>query len=574
MPDPLVLVVSAEHADALQEEFRSRYDRDYDVRAVRSGAQAAEAVGAARASGAGVALLVVDSQLSGVLDVLDRCRELSPDARAVVVAHWDHFLADRSALRPGLVRGSFNAFLLMPRGRRDEEFHHAVTELLSDWGWSAARTRHVAVEVVSPELDPLTRSICDYLDRVGMLNRVSHPDSPTGREVLRRVGGRFEDPRRFPLVYASNRTPLQATSVRDVALALFETEASAPPAQVVDLAVVGAGPAGLAAAVYGSSEGLSVVVTEAEAIGGQAGTSSMLRNYLGFPSGISGMRLAQRARTQALRFGTRFLPGWETAELLPGEGGEPHELRTNRASIRARTVLVASGVRYRRLGVPAVEELVGRGVFYGAALSAARELEGGDVAVVGGGNSAGQAALHLARTARRVSLVVRRGSLAATMSQYLIDELAFNPRVEVLVDSRVVDAGGEGELQRVDVEDVHRRTRRRLPVRAVFLMLGADPHADWLPAAVSTDERGFVLTGRDVPRERWLADRPPADLATSVPGIFCAGDVRSGSVKRVTTAAGEGAATVPLVHEHLRLLASSTGPASVRDAGSGASAGG
>jgi thioredoxin reductase (NADPH) len=293
------------------------------------------------------------------------------------------------------------------------------------------------------------------------------------------------------------------------------------------------------------------VVVEVEAIGGQAGTSSMIRNYLGFPRGISGMRLAQRARNQAIRFGTQFFTGWEVTSVGPCEHGDHHVVRTDGGEVHARSVVVATGVRYRKLGVEALERLVGQGVFYGSAMSAARELEGQDVVVVGGGNSAGQAAIHLARFARSVTILVRRPGLEETMSRYLIREIEWNPRVAVRPHSEVCDGGGEGRLEWLDVRDRTTDTVERMEVGGLFLLLGAEPHCDWLPPDVARDEHGFVLTGRDVPTERWGDGLPPANLATTVPGVFAVGDIRAGSMKRVAAASGEGASVVPLVHTFL-----------------------
>jgi thioredoxin reductase (NADPH) len=290
--------------------------------------------------------------------------------------------------------------------------------------------------------------------------------------------------------------------------------------------------------VYGASEGLGTVTVEAEAIGGQAGTSSMIRNYLGFPRGISGMRLAQRARNQAIRFGTQFFTGWPALRLEVGGLGEPHVVCTEGGDVRARSVVIASGVSYRKLGIEAIDGLVGSGVNYGAAMTAAREMEGLDVYVVGGGNSAGQAAIHLSRFARSVTILVRRPDLAATMSSYLIGEIEFNPRVSVEGCRCVVDGGGEG-----------RRERRQ--AGGLFLLLGAVAHCDWLPAQVARDPNGFVLTGRDVPASAWRDGLPPENLETTVPGIYAVGDIRSGSMKRVASASGEGASVVALVHAWL-----------------------
>jgi thioredoxin reductase (NADPH) len=277
----------------------------------------------------------------------------------------------------------------------------------------------------------------------------------------------------------------------------------------------------------------------------------MIRNYLGFPRGISGMRLAQRARNQALRFGAHFFTGWAVEQLEVGKDGAPHCVRTDGGEVRARALLISTGVAYRSLGVPALEDLVGAGVHYGAAMTAAREMEDGDVLVVGGGNSAGQAAVHLARFARSVKVLVRRPSLTETMSTYLIDEITYNPRIEVETCTRVVDGGGDERLAWVTTEDVRTGERRTRDIAGLFLLLGADPHCDWLPPEIARDATGFVLTGRDVPRAAWADGFPPPALATSVPGVFAAGDVRAGSMKRVAAASGEGASVVALVHAWL-----------------------
>jgi thioredoxin reductase (NADPH) len=362
-----------------------------------------------------------------------------------------------------------------------------------------------------------------------------------------------EDEGRWPIVSSLVGWCGHCPSVRALANQLYGRPDEIEVDEVVDLVVVGAGPAGLAASVYASSEGLSTVCLEAEAIGGQAGTSSMIRNYLGFPRGISGMRLAQRARGQALRFGTRFFTGWPATGITPASNGTPHVVHTEGGDVRARTVLVATGVDYRRLGVESIEELVGRGVHYGAAMAAARELAGQHVVVVGGGNSAGQAAIHAARFASSVTVLVRRPDLTATMSSYLINEVEWNPRITVRGSTRVVDGGPDdvGHLAWIDVEDVVTGERERMEARGLLLLLGAAPECGWLPDDVLRDQRGFVLTGRDIPKDRWVADVPPGDLATTVPGIFAGGDIRSGSMKRVASATGEGASVVALVHDWL-----------------------
>ncbi len=543
---PAIVLVSEEYADRLRDEFW-RYSREYDLRPAGSSAEAMAVTHQISSEGGTVALFVADSRLPDekVLAAFAQWRTLVPTARRMIAAPVERFLTDAAALRPGLAKGKYDAYLLLPRGPRDEEFHHAVSDLLSDWGSTVANPEVVSAKIIAPGQGALVVAIRDFLDRMGIPNRVYHPDTEVGRHVLSQAPPDAE----LPVVWAMNRQPWPARSVRDVAVSMYGAPDELSLDGVVDVAIVGGGPAGRASAVYASSEGLSTVVLEAEAIGGQAGTSSMIRNYLGFPRGISGMRLAQRARNQALRFGTRFFTGCEVEKLVLGD---PHVLRTGGGDVRAHAIVVSTGVRYRKLRIEPIEELVGLGVHYGAAMAAAREMEDQDVYVVGGGNSAGQAAVHLSRFARSVTVLVRRASLSETMSRYLIDEIGHNPRIAVEPCSEVVDGGGNGRLEWLTVKNVESGERTTRPAGGLFLLLGAVPHCSWLPPDVAQDEHGFVLTGRDVPKNSWADGLPPHSLATTVPGVFAAGDVRSGSMKRVAAASGEGASVVPLVHAWLQ----------------------
>ena len=551
MGAPAIVIASAHHGDVLGEAF-ARYEREYDVRLVGDELAAKSCAKELLGSGHQVALFVIDSDhdQEQLFALVAGTRKAVPTARRLIVAHVSRFLADSQAFRHAVAAGKVDALLLMPQGPRDEEFHGAVGELLNEWNATVATPVVENVRIITPEVDGLTRDLLDYLARVGMPAGVHHPDSEVGREIM---AGCPEDEGRWPIVSSLAGWCGHCPDVRSLANQLYGRPDDIEVDEVVDLVVVGAGPAGLAASVYASSEGLSTVCLEAEAIGGQAGTSSMIRNYLGFPRGISGMRLAQRARGQALRFGTRFFTGWPATGLTPATDGAPHVVHTDGGDVRARSVLVATGVDYRRLGVDSLESLVGRGVFYGAAMAAARELAGDHVVIVGGGNSAGQAAIHAARFARSVTIVVRRPDLTATMSSYLIDEIRWNPRITVRGSARVVDGGPDdvGHLAWLEVEDVDGGGRERVEARGLFLLLGAAPECGWLPDDVLRDERGFVLTGRDIPRERWTDDVPPEDLATTVPGVFAGGDIRSGSMKRVASATGEGASVVSSVHAWL-----------------------
>lgn len=545
---PAIVIASAHHGDVLADAF-ARYEREYDVRLVGDEPAAKASAKELLASGHPVALFVVDTDhdQEKLYALIGGTRKVVPTARRLLVSHVSRFREDSQAFRHAVAAGKVDALLLMPQGPRDEEFHAAVGEMLSEWNATVAAPVVENVRIITPEKDTLTRELLDYLARVGMPAGVHHPDSDVGREVMAQCP---DNEGRWPVVSSMTGWCGHCPSVRALANQLYGRPDEIDVDEVVDLVVVGAGPAGLAASVYASSEGLATICLEAEAIGGQAGTSSMIRNYLGFPRGISGMRLAQRARGQALRFGTRFFTGWPATGISPCHDGGHHIVHTEGGDVHTRAVLVATGVNYRRLGVESLEDLVGRGVYYGAAMAAARELAGDHVVIVGGGNSAGQAAIHAARFASRVTIVVRRPDLTATMSSYLIDEIEWNPRITVCGSTRVVDGGPDDvrHLTWLELEDVGTGARERVEARGLFLLIGAEPECAWLPDGVLRDERGFVLTGRDIPRDLWHEDVPPEDLATAVPGIFAGGDIRAGSMKRVASATGEGASVVSLVH--------------------------
>ena len=543
---PVIVLVSKDHSQNIRDAFW-RYSREYDLRDAGSHAEALAIADEATSGGGMVAMFAADTALPDA-DILDACREWKsavPGARLVLLAPLERFLAESVQLRPEMSRGTFDSYLLIPQGVRDEDFHSSITDFLSDWGSTVGAPEVINARIIAAETDALVRDVQDFVERMGMAATVETPDSEIGRAAIESAPDAT-----LPLIWIRTREPMPLTSVRELAASVSEALTEKTFEGVVDLAVVGAGPSGLAAAVYGSSEGLSTVVLELGAIGGQAVTSSMIRNYLGFHHGVSGRRLGFRARLQAQRFGTRFYIGWQVEDLIPGDDG-PHLIKTTNGDIRARSVVIATGVRYRKLGVRAAEDRVGLGVHYGAALSAAREMEDRDVYVVGGGNSAGQAAVHLSRFARSVTILVRRDDLSETMSQYLIDEISHAPRISVEGRTQVVDAGGNSKLEWITTENMETGERTDRTAGGLFLLLGASPHADWLPSEVAVDDRGFVLTGRDIPREQWVDDIPPANLATTVPGVFAVGDVRSGSIKRVAAGAGEGASVVPLVHDWL-----------------------
>jgi thioredoxin reductase (NADPH) len=379
-------------------------------------------------------------------------------------------------------------------------------------------------------------------------------DSEEGKQLLDQWG---VGPARLPVVIVFDQLALVDPSNAEMVDAFAQSVPFGvnitPDQHSFDLVIVGAGPAGLAAAVYGASEGLDTLVVDAETFGGQAGTSSLIRNYLGFSRGISGQELAAQAYTQAWLFGASFDFARQATGLRSAEDGFLLAL-SDETEVRGRTVLIATGVSYRRLEVPALGPLLGAGVFYGAAVTEAKATEDQEVHVVGGGNSAGQAAMYLSTYASKVTLLVRGSSLAAGMSEYLITEIEAAGNIEVHLNTRVVGGGGEGRLERLVLEDSASGTARTVPSSALFVLIGAEPRTGWLSEDIVRDRKGYVFTGQDLLRERaeaWSLERPPMLLETSVPGVLAAGDVRFGSVKRVASAVGEGSIAIPLIHGYL-----------------------
>jgi thioredoxin reductase (NADPH) len=522
----------------------SRYARDYHVESANGGDEAIARLGALRAGGDAVAMVLADLALHPLdgVEVLTRVRSVAPTAKRILLLDWGLRPDQMPPASRAAALGLADTVLTKPTGSRDEEFHSAITEDLGDWAWTTTPTVE-AVKVVSDGDSGRVGEIRDLLERLGVPTGVYPPDSPIGRVITDAAGPGVA----YPVVEVMGQTVLADPTDRQIATA-FGAVAEVRDI-TFDLAVVGAGPAGLGAAVCGASEELSTLVLEAEAFGGQAGTSSMIRNYLGFPRGITGRELGRRAILQAVRFGAALDLARAVTAL---EAGAPHRLRLSDGAVAsAHAVILACGVTYRRLGVPSLEGLVGAGVFYGAATGHARALEGTDVVVVGAGNSGGQAAVHLARYAARVTIVARRGALAATMSAYLVNEIEADGRIEVRTETDVVDGGGDGRLEWLEL--AHRVTgdRDRMAASGLFVLIGTETRTGWLPPAIQRDDHGFVLTGSDIDGTGWALPRPPFALETSVPGVFAAGDVRANGVKRVAAAAGEGAMSVSMVHRYL-----------------------
>jgi thioredoxin reductase (NADPH) len=552
MTQPVLVAVDddGEVLAALQAALRRRFGADYQVVAERSPAAALEALERLRRGGVAVAVIIADQwmpQMTG-LDVLARARQLHPTARRLLlVGVWDSSV--NQPMSHAMTLGRLDSWVVKPWEPAEEYLYLPVTEQLSEWLRASGQPGFAPIQIVGEQWAPRSHEIRDLLERNAIPYRFHPHDSPAGQRLLRQSG---QDGSRLPvLVLFDGRVLVDPTNAEGAAAIGVATR---PEAGRYDLVVVGAGPAGLSAATYGASEGLRTLLLEPEALGGQAGSSSLIRNYLGFPYGVSGRTLGRRASAQAILFGAELV--YAGAVGLGPAGPDRLVTLADGSQAVGRAVLVATGAAYRRLEAPGVEELLGAGVFYGAAVSEARAMAGSRVFVVGAGNSAGQAALHLAKYAQQVTLLVRGDALGRSMSDYLVKELQANDRITVRLGTQVVAAGGAGRLEQLTLHDTHTGATETVPAAALFILIGAQPRTEWLAGTLEMDGHGFVLTGPDLlqggrPPAGWPLDRPPLPLETSLPGVFAAGDVRHRSVKRVASAVGEGSIAIQLVHDYL-----------------------
>ena len=554
---PLIAVVTADAISdsTLADELHHRYGHHYDIASNTSPDAMLARLRQAASQHLDVVLVLSDHHDAGAR-FLARARSLHPRAKRIMLLNWNESRAEREVLVNRLANGDTDYFVDKPLASPDERFHRAITDLLDDW-WRVHGRPFEGIRIIGGEHSPRTHEICDLLQRHDLPYRTHPADSPTGRALLDTAG---IPPTSEPVVIVHGRDPMIDPANLEIAEALGAR--TRPGTGTYDLVVVGGGPAGLSAAVYAASEGLRVSLVEHAAIGGQAGTSSLIRNYLGFPRGISGSELAAHAADQALLFGTDMVYGGNVVGLHAHGDQRLIELGDH-TTITAKTVVIATGVAYRTLDISSLAPFHGRGVYYGAATSEARSLRGEHAVVVGGGNSAGQAATHLSQFARAVTLVVRSHSLAASMSDYLIKTIGHTPNISVRYHSEIVGGGGDGRLEWLDITDRSTGEMDRLPTTALFVLIGAEPRTHWLPPEVTRDESGYILTGTHCEggscgvtssTYRSTSARAPLMYETTLPGVFAIGDVRQGSVKRVASAAGEGAVCVRQVHDYLTHL--------------------
>jgi thioredoxin reductase (NADPH) len=536
---PLILAVD-EDAEALERitgELQ-RYARDYRVICGPSVEAALRQLEALRDRDAAVAIVLAargTQELKGE-ELLARVHDLHPHAKRALLIPWggwaDQETAD--AIRSAMALGYIDYYALKPWSTPDELFHRLVSEFLQEWRRQNAPGRRELTVVADPK-SPRGYEVRNLLARNGVPHAFHTPDSEEGAACLRACA---QEGAGVPVVVLPDGSALVDPKPEDIAQHGTQMRTELDEARTFDVVIVGAGPAGLAAAVYASSEGLDALVVEPVSIGGQAGSSTRIRNYLGFSRGLSGAELAQRAYQQAWVFGATFLLTREVVGLR--SEGDLHVVSiSGDEEVEARSVVLATGVSYRRLDVPSVAELEGKGVYYGSSPSEARQFTDGDVYIVGGANSAGQAAVHLARYAANVTLVCRGQSLGRSMSRYLLDEIEGKDNIHLRSQTQVVDAEGFDRLERLTLRGPD--GTETVPADGLFILIGAEPRTEWLPPEIERDDRGFVSAG--------------SDYGTSVPGVFAIGDVRAGSVKRVASAVGEGSVVIQHVHRYLESLA-------------------
>jgi thioredoxin reductase (NADPH) len=547
---PIIFLVSSEAPllRALETDLSRRFGNDTRIIGA-DGPAAGLAQLAMFADGADpVALLIADQRMPEMtgIEFLASAHALHRSAKRILLVERDYTAANPTV--PAMMLGQIDYHLVKPWSP-DQGLYPAVSEFLASWARSEPEG-FTMFRIAAPENSARAHEIRDLLTRFNTPFTFHPTDSEEGVALLREVG---QTGTRLPTVVRHDGRLLVDPADGELVEALGG--GTRLGVDVYDVAIVGAGPAGLSAAVYAASEGLDTIVLERQISGGQAGSSSRIRNVPGFTWGIGGHDLAYRACEQAWLFGANLVFAQEATSLRVS-GAERIVQVADGQEVVARTVVIASGVSWRRLGIPQLERLIGAGVFYGAAASEARAMQGRHVCVVGAGNSAGQAAAHLAKHAEEVKLLVRGDSLGKSMSEYLIAELRGMSNISVRLGVELVDGEGDEQLIAIAVRDRSSGTVERIPTAGLFVMIGAEPRTEWLDGTVERDEQGFIITGNDLEPDRdgpssWPLERAPLLLETSVPGVFAAGDVRHASVKRVTTAMGEGATVVQLVHQHL-----------------------
>ncbi len=545
MPDrPAILVVDDEPPAlaSMLDALTRRFGGDYRVEPHLSAHTALDAIARLQADGEEIALVIADQwmpEMNGN-EFLGKVRGLEPTAKRALLVSWGDHEASPVILQ-ACALGQLDNYLYKPWAPAEVHLYPYVSEFLAEWT-RLHRPGMELIHIVGNEFSARANEIRELLDR----NGIPYGFHPTGTLLADQLVDEHDAwQKELPLVFLLDGSTLVNPSDAEIMDGVGES----PDKLHCDVVVVGGGPAGLTAAVYAGSEGLGTLVVERHVIGGQAGASSLIRNYLGFPRGISGAELTQRAYQQAWLFGAKFVFSREATGLRL-EGDRKILSLSDGREMSADAVVVATGAKYRRLEVPELERFVGRSIFY-TTFGESRLLGGLDVAVVGGGNSAAQAVVHLARFARSVTMIVRGNSLGRTMSDYLVQQIRSTPNVQMMLEAEVVGGDGAERLETLQVRNRASAAVETIPARFLFVLIGALPHTDWLDGTVQRDAKGFIPTGHRVDPARWPLQRPPMNFETSVPGLFAVGDVRLESMKRVASAVGEGAGAIQNVHQYL-----------------------
>ena len=533
---------------AITRDLKAKYRDTYRVLSTASVKEALESLLDLQNKGEEVAIFVSDQRMPEMqgVDFLQKAKKIFPDAKRVLLTAY----SDTDAAIKAINDVQLDYYLMKPWDPPEEKLYPAIDDLLNDWQ-ADYRPDFKGLKVLGYQFSPKSHQIKDFL--YGNLIPYSWMDiesSDQGKQICSTNNFETAD---FPVVIFEDGSLVKNPSVLEIASRIGLN--AAVKQQIYDVIIIGAGPAGLAASVYGASEGLTTLLIERRAPGGQAGTSSRIENYLGFPSGLSGADLTRRAVTQATRFGTEILSPQSVKEIKVKDKYKTIVLEDG-TEINAKAVVITTGVDYRKLETQGIEEFTGKGIYYGAANTEATSCGNKEVYILGGGNSAGQAAMYLSKFAKHVYILVRKNDLSSSMSSYLIDQLSTTENVKVLGCTEIVEACGNDHLQGLKLIDLNTKEQRSVSADALFIFIGAKPYTDWIGLEIIKNKKGFIETGREMNsygefKKVWKADRDPYILETSSPGIFAAGDVRAGAMNRVTSAVGEGSMSISLVHQYL-----------------------
>ncbi|TAE24348.1 MAG: response regulator [Cytophagales bacterium] len=534
--------------DAVRRDLRGQYRKEYRIMATTSAQEVLDSLPELKKKGEEVALFLSDQRMPemGGVDFLKKARTVFPNAKRVLLTAY----SDTDAAVRAINEVQLDYYIAKPWDPPQEKLYPILDDLLSDWR-SSYRPAFEGLKLIGYQFSPASHELKDFLaGNLFPYQWINVETDPEAEKTLQLYDLQKND---LPAVLVGDGSVLKRPTLAE----LGEKVGLSPKASesLYDLAIIGAGPAGLAAAVYGGSEGLKTIMIDKRGPGGQAGTSSRIENYLGFPNGLSGAELARRAIAQAQRFGVEFLAPQEVVSIK-SEGQYKRIRMADESEVVARAILLSTGVSYHKLENESLDKYTGAGVYYGAATTEAYAFKGQPVYIVGGGNSAGQGAMYLSRTASEVFICVRRADLTETMSQYLIDQIDHTPNITVLPFTEIVEGQGEDKLECLILEDTKSKERRKVPAAGVFIFIGAKPFTDWIEMDILKDDKGFIATGRDLGRyaeykKVWKQEREPYSLETCSPGIFAAGDVRAGAMNRVASAVGEGAMAVSFVHKYL-----------------------